>query len=146
MGFQKMKIFGILAFALGVSAQYDYDDMGNKKNKGTQVDKGPRECGGVKANDMGNLTWSCRSRNKKNGKTKGNTKHCKAQCPDGWKVQTGGQGTRKLRCSTTANGGLKWVNKKDMDATGPSVNPSKFSCKKISYSINNILFARSVIK
>merc|ERR1739848_790101 len=80
--FQKMKIFGILAFALGVSAQYDYDDMGNKKNKGTEVDKGPRECGGVKANDMGNLTWSCRSRNKKNGKTKGNTKHCKAQCPD----------------------------------------------------------------
>ena len=91
-----MKIFGILAFALGVSAQYDYDDMGNKKNKGTEVDKGPRECGGVKANDMGNLTWSCRSRNKKNGKTKGNTKHCKAQCPDGWKVQTGGQGTDKI--------------------------------------------------
>ena len=92
-----MKIFGILAFALGVSAQYDYDDMGNKKNKGQEVvDKGPRECGGVKANDMGNLTWSCRSRNKKNGKTKGNTKHCKAQCPDGWKVQTGGQGTDKI--------------------------------------------------
>ena len=40
------------------------------------------------------------------------------------------KGTRKLRCSTTANGGLKWVNKKDMDATGPSVNPSKFSCKR----------------
>ena len=98
----------------------DYDDLGNKKPQ--PIDKGPRECGGVKANDNGDLTFKCRSRATKN------TKRCKAACPKGMSVNSGAS-KRKIRCSTTAKGGLKWVSKSDTDSNGPSVNPNSFFCE-----------------
>merc|ERR1712141_753171 len=39
---KKMKIFALLA--VSVFAQLEYDDLGNKKNGGKEVDKGPRWC------------------------------------------------------------------------------------------------------
>lgn len=98
----------------------DYDDLGNKKNQ--PVDKGPRECGGSKAVDAGDLKFKCRSRAAKN------TKRCKATCPKGQKVNSGSS-HRKIRCSTTAKGGFKWVSKTDTDGSGPTVNPNNFFCE-----------------
>merc|ERR1712060_973440 len=93
------------------------------KQKNTIIDKGPRECGGSKANDSGKLTFKCRSRAKKN------TKHCKATCPKGMKVDVGGQPTtRKIRCSKVRKGlTMAWVSKQYTDSD-KEINPNLFKC------------------
>ena len=97
-----------------------YDDLGNKKNQ--IVDKGPRECGGSKATDNGDLKFKCRSRAAKN------TKRCKAFCPKGMSVQTTNGSSRKLRCVQEKKGGFKWVSKTTTNDNGPEIDPNSFSC------------------
>merc|ERR1719436_1160298 len=113
-----MKLLSYFAVFALVAAN-EIDDLGNKKNQ--PIDKGPRECGGSKANDSGNLTFKCRSRAKKN------TKHCKATCPKGMKVDVGGQPTtRKIRCSKVRKGlTMAWVSKQNTDADH-EINPNLF--------------------
>merc|ERR1712157_405459 len=68
-----MKLWGLLIIAASALAQYD--DLGNK------ADKGPRWCGG-KANqvkDDGDLEFICRPRNGKK-KHPNLTKRCKVRC------------------------------------------------------------------
>merc|ERR1712035_296303 len=105
-----MKLFAAFAVFTAVMAQ-EYDDLGNKKNQ--VVDKGPRECGGSKATDNGDLKFKCRSRATKN------TKRCKAFCPKGMSVQTTNGSSRKLRCVQEKKGGFKWVSKTTSNADGP---------------------------
>merc|ERR1739838_1300824 len=58
----KMKLFSFFALAVAVMAQ-DYDDLGNKKKgKEEVVDKGPRECKGVKIVDTATTKYKCKSR------------------------------------------------------------------------------------
>ena len=114
------QLFAALAFVAAVMAQ-DYDDLGNKKN--TVIDKGPRECGGLKATDNGDLKFKCRSRAAKN------TKRCKAYCPKGMSVQTPNGSSRKLRCVQAKKpNSFKWVSKSTPNADGPAVDPNTFSC------------------
>merc|ERR1712167_534219 len=83
---KKMKIFSLLAVA--VFAQLEYDDLGNKKNGGKEVDKGPRWCANkaTKLEDSadGSRLWKCRSRNPSN-KNPHLTKRCKLKCKKGTK-------------------------------------------------------------
>ena len=105
----KMKLFSFFALAVAVMAQ-DYDDLGNKKKgKEEVVDKGPRECKGVKIVDTATTKYKCKSR-KADQKNRHLSKRCKVQCGKSKSFT----GTKKVYC----NPDIGWVlRKKDTPAT-----------------------------
>ena len=105
-----MKLFSFFALAVAVMAQ-EYDDLGNKKkgNKQQEVDKGPRECKGVKIVDTATTKYKCKSR-KPDQKNRHLSKRCKVQCGKSKNFS----GTKKVYC----NPDIGWVlRKSDTPAT-----------------------------
>merc|ERR1712141_763689 len=102
MGFiDNMKIWGLLVFVGAALANYDYDERGDKG------DKGPRFCN-TKANqvkDTADVKFICRPRNGKH-KHPNLTKRCKVRC--GGKTR---QGPKKFFC----NPKVGWIMRKDPD-------------------------------
>merc|ERR1712149_5109 len=100
-----MKLF--VAFALVSAVMAQYDDLGNKKNQA--VDKGPRECKGVKIADTATSKYKCKSRQSQQ-KNRHLSKRCKVQCGKSKNFS----GNKKVYC----NPKIGWVlSKGDTPAT-----------------------------
>merc|ERR1712157_560438 len=109
--YNNMKLWGLLVIAASALAQYD--DLGNK------ADKGPRWCGGKgnQVKDSGNLEFVCRSRNGKS-KHPNLTKRCKVKCNGKTR-----NGPKKFFCDPKVG----WIKRKD--PTQPST-PAPFLAAK----------------